>query len=316
MSWRTAILTTCLGLAAFAVAACGGGGQDESAERADDTAPAAAADTAPPLDAPTDAGPRDDAASGPAEVRPAPAAAAEPEPAPAPTEATAPPDAEADDDTEPAAESEPPAAPADSSDSTSPQATEILTGPSVFAQPDPEATVEEIPDRPAAFADYGSVALPWLQGRMTVADIVPIFEAWGSPPVAGGSRLNLVDTNADALAPGDGRSALVIVWTDPATFGADLAGSNLVVYEPLLDTPGRFRIAYDHNALKAIAGEPATSVGIAVRLVEDVTGDLLRDISFEEVICDDGGCTTVSYVLSNEGDGYRRTVVAEPGGAS
>ena len=68
MSWRTAILTTCLGLAAFAGAACGGGGQDGSAERADDAAPAPAADAATPLDAPTNAGPRDDAASAPAEV--------------------------------------------------------------------------------------------------------------------------------------------------------------------------------------------------------------------------------------------------------
>ncbi len=53
-------------------------------------------------------------------------------------------------------------------------------------------------------------------------------------------------------------------------------------------------------------GAPAASLGIAVRRVDDVTGDSLHDISFEEVICDDGGCRTIAYVLSSEEDGYRR----------
>ena len=46
-----------------------------------------------------------------------------------------------------------------------------------------------------------------------------------------------------------------------------------------------------------------------MRSVLDVTGDGARDISFEEVTCVDGGCTSRAYVLSSEGDGYRRTIV-------
>ena len=191
---------------------------------------------------------------------------------------------------------------------TSPE--DVAVGPSNFPQPNPTVTETDVPTRPDAFADFGATALSWLQTRTSVDAILPLFESWGMPSVAGGFRLHLVDTNHDALAPGDGRSSLVIVFTDPVTVGVGAVVSNLVVYDPLLDAPGQYRIAYDHNGIQDLR-EPrmGPTEGIVVRSVLDVTGDGARDISFEEVTCVDGGCTSRAYVLSSEGDGYRRTIV-------
>lgn len=177
-------------------------------------------------------------------------------------------------------------------------------------QPELAVPVADVPVRPSEFAAYGLVALPWLQGQTSVAAIIPIFEAWGMPSVAGGSRLNLVDTNGDARAPDDGLSTLVIIYTDPASFGAAQVRSNLVVYEPLPNDPGRFRLAYDHNYIQATLGGLPPSHDIVVTGVDDVTGDELRDISFQETVCDDAGCQTVSYVLTVDRNGYLRTTTA------
>ena len=140
-------------------------------------------------------------------------------------------------------------------------------------------------------------------------EILPLFETWGMPPVAGGDRLNLVDTNADATGPSDGRSSIVITYTDPATFGAEVVGSNLIIYEPVPGNPGQYRIAYDHNLLQQLVGAPPERGDIVVLRVDDVTGDGQRDIAFQENHCIDGNCIAVTYILSIDGDRYRRTVV-------
>ena len=46
--------------------------------------------------------------------------------------------------------------------------------------------------------------------------------------------------------------------------------------------------------------------GISVSEAGDVNGDGLRDISFEELICDQMGCTRLRYVLSKTGEGFLR----------
>jgi hypothetical protein len=79
-----------------------------------------------------------------------------------------------------------------------------------------------------------------------------------------------------------------------------------VVYEPLIDAPGRSRIVYDHAQVEQSFGAELGRTGIVVTSVADVNGDGLRDISFEELICDGTGCTRLLYVLSNTGDGFQR----------
>ena len=60
------------------------------------------------------------------------------------------------------------------------------TSPETIAQPGPDVTAEEVPAQPADFAAYGPDALPWLQERSEVDEIVPLFSEWFMPPVAGG----------------------------------------------------------------------------------------------------------------------------------
>ena len=182
----------------------------------------------------------------------------------------------------------------------------LLLQVSEFSQTSPAVDVAEIPQRPDDFADYGRVALPWLQTRASVEAIVPLFVAWGMPPVSGGFRLNLVDTDGDALLPDDGRSTVVIIYTDPPSADRVTGYSNLVVYEPLPEAPGRFQIVYDHDQIEQSFGAEFGRTGIVVTSVADVNADGLRDISFEELICDGTGCTRLRYVLSNTGDGFLR----------
>ena len=87
-------------------------------------------------------------------------------------------------------------------------------------------------------------------------------------------------------------------------------------WEPIPDSPGQFQIAYDHNVVQAERASNGVRGDIAVVRVDDVTGDGLRDISFEELVCENGDCTAVAYVLSSEGDGYRRTVTDRSAGGS
>ncbi len=296
MRARTALLATTLSVAALVAIACGGGADDQAAEPTPDGATPPSQQTEPPidLDQDSDQPPADDS---PAETSPPsePAADTDQPPAP-PTDATP-----ADDPTDSDADDEPGAA-------TPPDAPTSID-PDIIPQPDPSLTVAEVPDRPESFATFGAIALPWLQGRTTVAEILPLFETWGMPSVAGRDRLNLVDTNADATGPSDGRSSIVIIYTDPANVGADPVISNLVIYEPVAGNPAQYRIAYDHNLLQQLSGAPPDRGAIVVLRVDDVTGDGLRDIAFQEDHCVDGNCTAVTYILSFDGERYRRTVV-------
>ena len=296
MTARTALLAATISVAALIAVACGGGADDQAAApSADDFAPPPA-QTAPPSDAddgsdqrPGDASPADTAPPDPSDDTPAPA----------PTDPV-PDDGPAD------------AGPSDTDDGTgaaTPSDAPTSIDPAIIPQPDPSLTLVDLPARPESFALYGATALPWLQGRTTVPEILPLFETWGMPPVAGGDRLNLVDTNGDATGPSDGRSSIAITYTDPATFGADPVGSNLVIYEPVPGNPGQYRIAYDHNLLQQLVGAPAVRGDIVILRVDDVTGDGLRDIAFQEDHCTDGNCIAVTYILSIDGDRYRRTLV-------
>ncbi|MEE9277026.1 MAG: LysM peptidoglycan-binding domain-containing protein, partial [Dehalococcoidia bacterium] len=202
---------------------------------------------------------------------------------------------EADEDTEPSVdlgEGDTPSEPLQTD-------TGLGTSPGTIPQPGPDVISSELPDRPADFADYGAGALPWLHTRDTVNDILPLFRGWEMPFIAGGDRLNLVDTDAD------GRSSLVIIYTDPSTTDNIFIGSNLIIYDPVPDRPDRYRIAYDHNLRMG-----ARADGISVLAVIDVTGDGLRDITFKQEFCGASTCTASLHVLSREGDGYRDAVIA------
>ena len=188
----------------------------------------------------------------------------------------------------------------------------VLIRPGEFRQPAPTVTADEVPGRPANFADFGRAALPWIQTRITVELIVPLFEVWGMPAVAGGTRLNLVDSNGQGLRPGVVRFSVVVVYTDPTTAGEFAVRSNLVVYDPVPGTADQFAIAYDHDMVQAREGLGDGAEGIIVLGVTDVTGDGVRDILFEELICvalDE--CRLVTYALSYEDGGYRRATLEE-----
>ena len=146
---------------------------------------------------------------------------------------------------------------------------EAGVSPDTIPQPDPDVTVSEIPDRPADFGAFGAAALPWLHGRTEVSEILPLFEAWSMPSVAGSDRLHLVDSDLDGLF------SILIVYTDPASFSTPLTVSNLVIYDPIPDRPERYRMAYDHRLRSELE-----SSNIIVRLVQDVTGDGRRDVTF------------------------------------
>jgi hypothetical protein len=294
MTARTTLLATTISVAALIAVACGGGSDDDQtvAPNADDFTPPPAGQTTLP------AGSDDDSSQPPAGAPPADTGAPDPPGQAPPT---------ADPGSDDAADN--PGPTDDGSGAATPPDAPTSIDPALIPQPDPTLTVVDLPARPESFALYGATALPWLQGRTTVAEILPLFETWGMPPIAGGDRLNLVDTNADATGPSDGRSSIAITYTDPATFGAEPVGSNLVIYEPVPGNPGQYRIAYDHNLLQQLVGAPAVRGDIVILRVDDVTGDGQRDIAFQEDHCTDGACIAVTYILSIDGDRYRRTVV-------
>jgi len=171
------------------------------------------------------------------------------------------------------------------------------TSPEGIPQPGPEVIVEEVPDQPANFSDYAVAALPWLQERGQVTDILDLFTTWVMPPVAGGDRLNLVDTDLDGL------SSIVLVFTDPQTLGLPIAESNLAIYDPAPGQPDRYRLAYDFNLA---TGQEATN--ITVLQVVDMTGDGNRDITFIEQTCGVNTCTSSFHMLVRDGTGYRDAV--------
>lgn len=171
--------------------------------------------------------------------------------------------------------------------------------PSTIPQPGPDEVVEEVPERPEAFADFAAAALPWLHDRTSVDEILELFTVWGMPRVAGGDRLNLVDTDRDGLF------SVVIVYTDPQSFATPAVGSNLVIYDPVPGRPERYQVAYDHNLAQ---GREATD--ITVLLVEDITGDSNRDITYIEQFCGVNTCTASLHTLVRDGDGYRDAVLA------
>lgn len=311
MRRRNLISTAVLSFALFGLAACSSGSPPD----------AASTDDLPPLINPSSSDPEASPTASsdlpqPATPSDVPQTSALDDPAPAAEDPGLPlSDVDADVEADVDAADEPPAPPnTETPDETvPPEPAGLLIRPSQFPQPSSFATLDIIPRRPDAFSDYGRVAIPWLQGRITVEDILPLFEAWRMPPVSGGFRLNLVDTNGDAVFPGDGRSAIVIVYTDPPTADIATGFSNLVVYEPLGGSPGAFRIVYDHDHFEQSLGATFGRSGIAVTAVTDANGDGLRDISFEELICNNEGCRRISYVLSNvdgedgnAADTYRR----------
>ena len=170
--------------------------------------------------------------------------------------------------------------------------------PNGIPQPASDVTLEDVPVRPAALAAFATTALPWLQDRTAVDEIVDLFIAWSMPPVPRGDRFHLVDTDADGLF------SLVAIFTDPgpAQHGS-LTDANLVIYDPAPEQPTRWRQAFDHNL--AYGG----GQDFFVMTVVDLTGDGRRDIMYGETACGANTCTTIVRVLVRDGDGYRNAAV-------
>ncbi|MCZ6707473.1 MAG: hypothetical protein O7A71_05970, partial [Chloroflexi bacterium] len=224
MRRRFAFVVCALGIVALAVTACGGS-DDEAAPSgtpptSGDTQTSTPPDPEPDSEDPAPADAESDADTPPAETPPA--------------DGGPPPGADDRTDSQDAPPAEPPADSDEPATSPPPpperDPADLRLTPSEFPQPDPSEAVDVVPFRPEAFSDYGGVALRWLQGRTSVDAILPLFLAWRMPPVGDGARLNLVDTDGDALLPDDGRSAIVIVYTDPPTADRATGFSNLVVY--------------------------------------------------------------------------------------
>ena len=174
-------------------------------------------------------------------------------------------------------------------------ATTTTTSTGQFPQPGPDATTDNIPNPPTNFIQYGAGLLPWLHGRTTVGEILPLFNAWPMPPLAvGNNRMWLVDTN------GDGAFSVAIVFTDPSSFGAAMPFSNLVVFDPVPGRTDRYRIGYDHRLAYGRAVQ-----GLQLLDDEDLTGDNIRDLAVREISCAADVCTSALYVLQGRGDGYR-----------
>ena len=175
-----------------------------------------------------------------------------------------------------------------------------ITGlsPSGIPQPGSDVTLEDIPARPAALADFATTALPWFQDRTEVDEVLDLFLAWGMPPVPRGDRFHLVDTDADGLF------SLVTIFTDPgpAQHGS-LTDATLAIYDPVPEQPTRWRQAFDHDL--AFGG----GQDFFVMNVVDVTGDGRRDIMYGETACGASTCTTIVRVLVRDGDGYRNAAV-------
>ena len=170
--------------------------------------------------------------------------------------------------------------------------------PNGIPQPASDVTLEDVPVRPAALAAFATTALPWLQDRTAVDEIVDLFIAWSMPPIPRGDRFHLVDTDADGLF------SLVAIFTDPgpAQHGS-LTDANLVIYDPAPEQPTRWRQAFDHNL--AYGG----GQDFFVMTVVDLTGDGRRDIMYGETACGANTCTTIVRVLVRDGDGYRNAAV-------
>ena len=170
--------------------------------------------------------------------------------------------------------------------------------PSGIPQPDSDVTLEDVPVRPVALAEFATTALPWFQDRTQVDEVLDLFLAWSMPPVPRGDRFHLVDTDADGLF------SLVTIFTDPgpAQHGS-LTDANLVIYDPAPDQPTRWRQAFDHTL--AYGG----GQDFFVMTVVDVTGDGRRDIMYGETACGADTCTTIVRVLVRDGDGYRNAAV-------
>lgn len=210
------------------------------------------------------------------------------------------PDDEADDETgDPAADADPATNDPAADDEPAPVVSAITgLSPEGIPQPGPDVTAEDIPQRPSDFDSYAVTALPWLQGRSGVEEILPIFFEWGMPSVFSGDRLNLIDTDLDGLA------SVVIVWTNPLGT-LPWTESTLAVYDPIPEQPDRYRLAYDHRLVR---GEVPGNV--AVLQVIDMTGDGRRDITFMESTCGANTCTTSFHLLVRDGSGYRDAVLA------
>ncbi len=147
-----------------------------------------------------------------------------------------------------------------------------------------------VPDRPAGFTAFADSALAWIDARQSVGDcIIPLFNQWGMPPVFGGDRCNLVDTNLD------GYSSAAIIFTDPTPSDFSQISSDLVIFEPSGDDGTSFRVAYQLSAT-------GPAFDIAVLHTRDINGDVWPDITFQEVDCGASRCVTILHVLSWDSD--------------
>lgn len=144
-----------------------------------------------------------------------------------------------------------------------------------------------IPARPDQFDAFINAAAGWVNARNNISDcLVPLFEQWGMPPVAGGDRCHLVDTNLD------GEASAVVVFTDPRPSDLPYINSDLVIFEPLEDESG-YRVAY-----RLASGEPDfMALDVAVIHTGDLTGDGEPEVTFQELQCGASTCVTIIHVL-------------------
>ena len=91
-----------------------------------------------------------------------------------------------------------------------------------------------------------------------------------------------------------------MVLTSPST-----AFSNLAIYDPVEGSSGHYRVAYDRASDLGLMYEGLFSAYVAVRSVEDLTGDGAPDITFTDQLCGVHTCHTSIHVLVFDGDGYR-----------
>ena len=198
-----------------------------------------------------------------------------------------PPDADADADAESQA-LEPPA-------EAAPLPLEAEENPATLAPP--ELAEGEFPPQPMLFSDYAEAVLRWVQGKTSLDEIAELFTVWDLAPVFGGERVSLVDPDLD------GRPSVVVVLTPPgpSRFGF----GNLAIYDPVEGSPGRYRLAYDRAGDLGLMYEGLFSGAVALRSVEDLTGDGAPDITFTDAIAGAHTSHTQIHVLVRYGDGYR-----------
>jgi LysM repeat protein len=166
--------------------------------------------------------------------------------------------------------------------------------PGGIPQPGSDVTLDDIPARPTALADFATTALPWFQDRTQVDEVEALFIDWAMPVLPRGDRFHLVDTDADGLF------SLVAIFTDPGQpQHGSLTDANLAIYDPVPGQPTRWRQAFDHNL--AFGG----GQDFFVMNVVDMTGDGRRDVMYGETACGAHTCTTIVRLLVRDGDGYR-----------